>query len=102
MKTSTKKKASPAAALGEFNASELVKSVTGFVEQLKSGAARDLRTTTIKLPAPLAAASGEEMPDLVADAEQRARELLGECGLTSGREGEHRQHFATVSRRYSQ
>jgi putative transcriptional regulator len=69
MKTATKnaprkkaaRKTKSAGALGEFNAGEVLSALNGFAEQLKSGAARDLRTTTIKLPAPLPPRSAAEV-----------------------------------------
>lgn len=59
MKTATKRKR--VATIGEFNASELLGSLDGFAEQLKSGAVHNLRTTTINLPEPLPKRTGEEV-----------------------------------------
>ncbi len=58
MKTTGKTKK---AAVGEFSEADLLKSVTSFVDTLKSGKAHTLRTTTYKLPDRLPARSGADV-----------------------------------------
>lgn len=61
MKTIKRKTSAAKTRVGVFDETALLQSVTGFVEQLKSGKVHTLRSATIRLPEPLPARSAAQV-----------------------------------------